>query len=113
MIPPRRSAGQSWRSAITLAILIALAVGVVGTAVVLVTTDATLVDALFAVVPGMGIGAAASLLLVLLGSRPGRGGSGGRSLEQRFQEEWRRRDEAEREQAVRERAESQEHDLPR
>ena len=109
MIPPRRSAGQTWRSAITLAILIALAVGIVGTVIVLVTTDATLVDALFAVVPGMGIGAAASLLLVLLGSRPGRGGSGG-GLEQRFQEEWRRRDEAEREQAVRQREDPQERD---
>ena len=97
MIPPRNSAGQTWRTALTLAVVIALAVGVVGTVAVLITTDVTLVDALFAVVPGMVLGAVASLLLVLLGSRPGRG-QGGRGLEQRFQDEWRRRDAAEREQ---------------
>ena len=66
---PRVQAGKGgWRAAVTMAIAIAIAVGVLGT-VVLMITGRSFGTAFSAVLPGILLGAGASLLLTLLGSR--------------------------------------------
>ena len=66
---PRTQAGKGgWRAAVTMAVTIAVIVGVVGT-IVLMLTGRSFGTAFGAVLPGMLLGAGASLLLALLGSR--------------------------------------------
>ena len=66
---PRAEAGRSgWRAAVTMAIAIAVTVGVVGT-VVLMITGRPFGTSFSAVLPGVLLGAGASLFLTLLGSR--------------------------------------------
>ena len=66
---PRAQAGRGdWRAAVTMAVTIALVVGIVGT-VVLVLMGRTFGTAFSAVLPGILLGAGASLLLTLLGNR--------------------------------------------
>ncbi len=66
---PRAQAGKGgWRAAVSMAVAIALVVGIVGT-VVLVIMGRSFGTAFSAVLPGILLGAGASLLLTLLGSR--------------------------------------------
>ncbi len=66
---PRAQAGKGgWRAAVMMAVTIAVTVGVLGT-VVLVITGRSFGTAFSAVLPGILLGAGASLLLTLLGSR--------------------------------------------
>ena len=66
---PRAQAGKGgWRAAVLLAVAIAVIVGVLGT-VVLMITGRSFGTAFSAVLPGMLLGAGASLLLALLGTR--------------------------------------------
>ncbi len=66
---PRAQAGKGgWRAAVTMAVAIALVVGIVGT-VALVLMGRSFGTAFSAVLPGILLGAGASLLLTLLGSR--------------------------------------------
>ncbi len=66
---PRAQAGKGgWRAAVTMALLIAVTVGVVGT-LVLMLTGRSFATSFSAVLPGVLLGAGASLLLTLTGSR--------------------------------------------
>lgn len=66
---PRAQAGKGgWRAAVMMAVAIAVTVGVLGT-IVLMITGRSFGTAFSAVLPGILLGAGASLLLTLLNSR--------------------------------------------
>lgn len=66
---PRAQAGRGgWRAAVMVAVAIAVMVGVLGT-VVLMITGRSFGTTFSAVLPGVLLGAGASLFLTLLGSR--------------------------------------------
>jgi hypothetical protein len=68
MVPRAQVGKGGWRAAVMVAVAIAVTVGVVGTAV-LTITGRSFGTAFSAVLPGVLLGAGASLLLALLGSR--------------------------------------------
>lgn len=68
MVPRAQVGKGGWRAAVMVAVAIAVTVGVVGTAVLMIT-GRSFGTAFSAVLPGVLLGAGGALLLALLGSR--------------------------------------------